>query len=82
VKVIGDRILVRPEPVASQTTSGLMLNTANERPRKGEVLSVGEMVSGIATGDRILFGKLAGTRIEENGEDYLVIRKDEVMLIL
>jgi len=82
VKVIGDRILVKPEPVANQTASGLMLNTANERPRRGEVLSVGEAVEGIAVGDRLLFGKLAGSRIEENGEEYLVIRKDEVMLIL
>jgi len=82
VKVIGDRILVKPEPVANQTASGLMLNTANERPRRGEVLSVGEAVEGITVGDRLLFGKLAGSRIEENGEEYLVIRKDEVMLIL
>lgn len=82
MRVIGDRILVKPEPVPNQTASGLILNTANEKPRKGVVLSIGESVEGIAIGDKLLYGKLAGSRIEENGEEYIVIRKEEVMLIL
>lgn len=82
MKVIGDRLLIMPHPVANQTATGLLLNTANEKPRMGSVLSVGENVNAAKAGDNVLFHKLAGTRVDLEGIEYLVIRQEEILLIL
>lgn len=82
MKVIGDRLLIKPETVSNQTPFGLVLNTANERPRIGEVLSVGGDVEVANIGDKVMFHKLAGTMVDVEGQEYLVIRREEILLIL
>ena len=87
-----DRILVRRISEEERTKGGLYIpDTAKQKPIQGEVLAVGQgklMDSGelrplqVKVGDRVLFGQYAGTEIKMDGEEYLILREDEVLGII
>jgi chaperonin GroES len=87
-----DRILVRRIEEAETTRGGIILpDTAKEKPQEGEVISAGKgKISeegkvrplDVKEGDRILFGKYAGTEIKLDGEDYIIMREEEVLGII
>ncbi|MCU1271355.1 MAG: groES [Acidobacteriaceae bacterium] len=87
-----DRILVRRVQEEETTQSGLIIpDSAKEKPQEGEVLSVGRgkitedgkvLPLDLKPGNRILFGKYSGTDIVLEGEEYLIMREDEVLGIL
>ena len=87
VKPLADRVLVRPAPVEEKTAGGIIIpDTAKEKPLKGEVVAVGqgtkdeEMV--VKEGDKVLYGKYAGTEIEIDGEEYLIMRQSDILAII
>ena len=92
VKPLADRIVVRPLDPEEKTKSGLVLpDTAKEKPQEGKILSVGSgrlledgMVKRleVKAGDRILYGKYAGAEVHINGEDYLILREDDVLAVV
>lgn len=87
-----DRILVRRVQEQETTSSGIIIpDIAKEKPEEGEVLAVGKgkitddgkvLPLDVTPGNRILFGKYAGTDIVFDGEEYLIMREDEVLGIL
>ena len=87
-----DRILVRRVEEAESTRGGIIIpDTAKDKPQEGEVISVGKGKSNdegkvfplaVKEGDRILFGKYAGTEIKIDGEDFVIMREEEVLGIL
>jgi chaperonin GroES len=87
-----DRILVRRVEEQETTRGGLIIpETAKEKPQEGEVLAVGKgkikedgkVISlDVKTGDRILFGRYSGSDIVLDGEEYLIMREDEVLGLL
>jgi len=87
-----DRILVRRIEEAETTRGGIILpDTAKEKPQEGEVISAGKgkineegkvRPLDVKEGDRILFGKYAGTEIKLDGEDYIIMREEEVLGII
>jgi len=87
-----DRILVRRIEEAETTRGGIILpDTAKEKPQEGEVISVGKgKISeegkvrplDVKDGDRILFGKSPGTEIKLDGEDFIIMREEEVLGII
>jgi chaperonin GroES len=87
-----DRILVRRVEEAETTRGGIIIpDTAKDKPQEGEVISVGKGKSNdegkvfplaVKDGDRILFGKYAGTEIKIDGEDFVIMREEEVLGIL
>ena len=87
-----DRILVRRIEEAETTRGGIILpDTAKEKPQEGEVISVGKgkineegkvRPLDVKDGDRILFGKYSGTEIKLDGEDYIIMREEEVLGII
>ena len=89
---LGDRIVVRPLEAEGKTKSGLVLpDTAKEKPQEGKVLSVGSgrlMDDGtvkkleVRTGDKVLYGRYSGTEIRLEGEDYLILREDDVLAVV
>jgi chaperonin GroES len=89
IRPLNDRIIVRRMEEQEQMRGGLYIpDTAKEKPQEGEVLAVGNgklLDSGqriaidLKAGDRILFGKYAGTEIKLDGEDYLILREDDVL---
>lgn len=92
LKPLGDRLVVRPLEAQEKTKSGLVLpDSAQEKPQEGKVLAVGTgrlLENGtvkaleIKHGDRILYGKYAGTEISLEGEDYLILREEDVLAIV
>ena len=87
-----DRILVR-RVEESETTRGVIIipDTAKDKPQEGEVISVGKgkvnedgkvFPLAVKEGDRILFGKYAGTEIKLDGEDFLIMKEEEVLGII
>jgi chaperonin GroES len=89
IRPLNDRIIVRRMEEQEQMRGGLYIpDTAKEKPQEGEVLAVGNgklldngqrIAIDLKAGDRILFGKYAGTEIKLDGEDYLILREDDVL---
>jgi chaperonin GroES len=87
-----DRILVRRVEEQEKTEGGIIIpDTVKEKPQEGEVLAVGQgrlndagkvVPLAVKSGNRILFGKYAGTDIILDGEDYLIMREEEVLGIV
>ena len=93
IRPLYDRIVVkRIDTDAEKTSGGLFIpESAKEKPQEAEVMAVGKgkrledgkVVSlDVQVGDRILFGKYSGSEIKIDGEDYLIMREDEVLGIL
>lgn len=87
IKPLSDRVLVRPAEAEQKTASGIIiLDTAKEKPLQGEVIAVGhgtkdeEMV--LKAGDRVLYGKYAGTEIQLDGEKYLIMKQSDVFAVI
>jgi chaperonin GroES len=87
-----DRILVRRIEEGETVRGGIIIpDSAKEKPQEGEVISVGKGKSNdegkvfpldVKAGDRVLFGKWGGTEIKIDGEDFLIMKEDEVLGIL
>jgi len=87
-----DRILVRRVEEAETTRGGIIIpDTAKDKPQEGEVISVGKgkineegkvRPLDVKEGDRILFGKYSGTEIKLDGEDFIIMREEEVLGII
>lgn len=87
IKPLADRVLVIPAAAEEKTVSGIIIpDTAKEKPLKGEVVAVGkgtkeeEMV--VKQGDHVLYGKYAGTEIEIDGVQYLIMRQSDILGII
>ena len=91
-KPLHDRVLVRRVESDQKTAGGIIIpDTAQEKPMEGEVLEVGSgardevgklVPLDVKTGDKILFGKWAGTEEKMNGEDYLIMKESDIMGII
>ncbi len=87
-----DRLLVRRIEQDEKTAGGVIIpDTAKEKPQEGEVLAVGPgardeagklLPMDVKVGDRILFGKYAGTEVKLDGEELLILKESDVMGIL
>lgn len=92
LKPIGDRVVVRPKSAEETTQSGIILpDTAKERPQEGEVMAVGTgritddgkvVPLAVKVGDKVLFSKYGGTEIKIGGEEYIILREDDILAIL
>jgi len=87
IKPLADRVLVKPTAAEEKTISGIIIpDSAKEKPLKGEVLAVGkgtkdeEMV--VEVGNKVLFGKYAGTELEWEGEKYLIMKQSDILAII
>ncbi len=87
LKPLADRVIVQPTAAEEVTASGIIIpDSAKEKPLKGTVIAVGngtkdeEMV--LKEGDRVLYGKFAGTEIDVDGEKVLVMRQNEVLAVI
>ena len=92
IRPLYDRIVVKRIEQKEQMQGGLYIpDTAKEKPQEGEVVAVGKgkrlengslVALDVQAGDRILFGKYSGSDIKLDGEEYLIMREDEVLGIL
>ena len=87
MKPINDRVVVRPSAADDTTKGGIIIpDTAKEKPQRGEIIAVGPGKDGekmtVAKGDKVLYGKYAGQEINYMGEDYLIMREDDILVIV
>jgi chaperonin GroES len=92
IKPLHDRILVKRIETQEEVRGGIVIpDTAKEKPQEGEVIAVGDgkvLDSGqklnmaVKAGDRILFGKYSGTEVKVDGQEFLIMREDDVLGIL
>ena len=92
IRPLHDRVFVkRLEESESKVGSIIIPDSAKEKPQQGDVFSVGDgklLESGerasmdVKTGDRILFGKYSGAEIKVDGEEYLILREDEILAVM
>ena len=93
IKPLHDRVILRRiEDNVNQTAGGLFIpDTAKEKPQEGEVIAVGEgkykedgtrQTLDVKAGDRVLFGKYSGSEIKLDGEEFLIMREDEILGII
>ncbi|KAA0258540.1 MULTISPECIES: co-chaperone GroES [Deferribacter] len=92
IKPLQDRVLVKRIEVEEKTESGIIIpDTAREKSQEGEVIAVGpgkvlengtKIELTVKPGDRILFSKYAGTDIKIDGEEYLIMREDDILGII
>jgi chaperonin GroES len=92
LRPLQDRIIVQRVEEESKTKGGIIIpDSAKEKPAEGVVISVGKgkvaddgklIPMEVKTGDRILFGKYSGTEVKVEGEEYLIMREDDVLGII
>jgi len=92
IRPLHDRLVVKRLEESQTTPSGIVLpDNAKEKPSKGEVIAIGEgkpLDNGtvrplaVKAGDKVLFGKYSGNEIKLDGNDYLVLREDDVIAII
>jgi len=85
VKPLGDRVLVKNEETEEKTAGGIYIpQTAQEKTQTGIVVAVGddEDVIKVKKGDKIMFDKYAGTTVNIEGEDHLIMRMDDILVVI
>ena len=91
IKPLGDRVVIKKLEAESTTNSGIVLTgTAKEQPQEAEVMAVGPgaVVDGkrvemeVKVGDKILYSKYAGTDVKVAGEEYIILRQDDILAIV
>lgn len=92
IQPLGDRILVKALEAEEKTKGGIVLpDTAKEKPQTGKVIAVGKgrlLEDGIVkplevkVGDTVLYGRYSGTEINHNGEDFLILKEDDILAIV
>ena len=92
IRPLHDRVIVRRLEETRTSPGGIVIpDTATEKPMQGEVIAVGKgriLESGevrpldVKKGDRILFGKYSGTEVKITGEEYLVMREEDIMGVI
>ena len=91
IKPLGDRVVIKKLEAESTTKSGIVLTgTAKEQPQEAEVMAVGPgtVVDGkrvemeVKVGDKILYSKYAGTDVKVAGEEYIILRQDDILAIV
>ena len=92
VRPLHDRIIVQRIDEGEQKVGGIIIpDTAKEKPQQGKVIAVGagktkddgtRIALDVKEGNTILFGKYSGQEIKIDGEDYLIMREDEILAIL
>jgi chaperonin GroES len=92
VRPLHDRILVKREDETEEKIGGIIIpDTAKEKPQRGKVVAAGNgkiaddgkrIALDVKSGDRILFGKYSGNEVKIDGDDYLILREEDVLAIL
>lgn len=87
IKPLADRVLIKPDPAEEKTAGGLIIpETAKEKPLAGTVVAAGpgteEVKMEVKAGDKVLYGKYAGTEITQGGETYLIMKQNDIFAVL
>ncbi len=89
IRPLGDRVIVRREEEETKSAGGIYIpDSATEKPSEGEVLAVGKgkisdngdlIAMNVSVGDKVIFGKYAGSEVKVDGETYLIMKEDDIL---
>lgn len=92
VKPLGDRVLIKPEDEEEQVKGGIIIpDTAKEKPQRGRVVAVGDgkvddsgkkIAPSVKSGDVVLYGKYAGTEVQLDDEEHLIMSESDILAII
>jgi chaperonin GroES len=92
IRPVGDRVVVKPAAKEEVTRSGIVIpDTAKEKPQEGTVIAVGagrlldngdRAAMDIREGDRVLYAKYGGTEFKLDGEEYLVLKENDILAVI
>jgi len=92
IRPLQDRVLVERIEEEEKTKGGIIIpDTAREKPQQGKVVAVGpgktdekgnRVAIGVKVGDRVLFGKYAGSEVEIEGKQYLIMREEDILGVI
>jgi chaperonin GroES len=92
IRPLHDRVIVQRIEEEAKTKGGIIIpDTAKEKPQEGKVIAVGagkilengtKLILDVKVGDKILFGKYSGTEIKIEGEEYLMMREDDILGVI
>jgi len=87
MKPVNDRVVIKPAKAEEKTKGGIIIpDTAKEKPQRGKVIAVGPGKDGnkptVKKGDVVLYGKYAGQELEYEGTDYLIMKEDDILVVI
>lgn len=92
VRPLGDKVLIKRTDSQEKTEGGIIIpDTASEKPQEGKVVAVGpgktsesgkSIKLDVKKGEKVLFGKFAGTEIKLDGEDYIIVEENEIVAVI
>lgn len=87
IKPLADRVIVQAAQAEEKTAGGIIIpDTAKEKPQKGKVIAVGtgkkDEPLTVKVGDSVLYGKYAGTEIQVEGKEYLIMRESDIFAVV
>ncbi|MCH3962708.1 MAG: co-chaperone GroES [Clostridium sp.] len=91
IRPLGDRVVIKKIEAEETTKSGIVLpGTAKEKPQEAEIVAVGaggvvdgkEVKMEVKVGDRVLFSKYGGTEVKLDGQEYTILRQDDILAII
>ncbi|RDW20056.1 co-chaperone GroES [Oceanobacillus arenosus] len=92
IKPLGDRVIIELVEQEEKTASGIVLpDSAQEKPQEGRVVAVGsgrvldngeKVALEVSEGDRIIYSKFAGTEVKYEGNEYLILRENDILAVI
>ena len=87
IQPLSDRVLVEPQAAETKTASGLYIpDSAKEKQQQGKVIAVGKGKKDydmtVKVGDIVLYGKYSGSELKLDGDDYLIMREEDILAII
>lgn len=87
IRPLGDRVVIKRLEAEETTKSGIILTgNAKEKPQEAEVVSVGpgteKVKMEVKAKDKVLFSKYAGTEVKVNGEEYIIVKQEDILAIV
>ena len=87
IRPLADRVIIEPSAAETKTASGIIIpDTAQEKPQEGIVVAAGngkvDEPMTVKVGDKVLYGKYAGTEFKFEGADYLIMREADILAII
>lgn len=92
IKPLADRVVIKPSDPEEKKQGGIIIpDTAKEKPQEGEIVAVGpgkvndsgnKVEMEVKKGDRVLYGKYAGTEVTIDGQEYLIMRESDILAVV
>jgi chaperonin GroES len=92
IRPLGDRVLVKRAEAEERTAGGILLpESAKDKPKEGTIISIGDgktldtgekSTFSVKAGDRVLFSAYAGTEVKYGGEEYLIMREEDILGVI